>query len=271
MKSGTNWLGSLLSSHRAVSCVGEFHWQQQASVVDRSITEMPIYQENEALSVRYRDHFESMVKAVLNSAAEPKASLIGDRTPHTIEPIILRGVPHISIIRDGRDMLVSRAFHLYNQPQTHRLFERVPELAKTLEAFQADPWFFKKNPEQLLNCETLVHESARWWKEHLEQDRRTVEENPDLPVQFVRYEDLHADVEGEREKLFRFLKVDPRKAAPIEGVLKPGFEKERPDEFLRKGAVGDWKNYFTEDSKNWFKEMAGEELITQNYCQNDSW
>ncbi|MFN9877370.1 MAG: hypothetical protein ACK557_02725, partial [Planctomycetota bacterium] len=28
MKSGTNWLGSLLDNHPAVSCQGEYHWQE---------------------------------------------------------------------------------------------------------------------------------------------------------------------------------------------------------------------------------------------------
>ena len=86
-----------------------------------------------------------------------------------------------------------------------------------------------------------------------------------LPVYFIKYEDLHKDVEGQRDKLFKFLKVKPRLAAKIEGHLKPGFSEERPGEFLRKGAVGDWENYFTDDAKTWFKEEAGSELIQQGY------
>lgn len=271
MKSGTNWLGSLLSSHRSISCVGEFHWQNHILARNEALRGIPIYLEDERLASQFRERFEAMVKQMLESAADPKATHIGDRTPHTIEPVVLRGVPHICIIRDGRDMLVSRAFHLYNQPQSHRLFERIPELHQTLKRFQADPWFFKKNPEQLLGCETMVRESATWWRQHLESDRAAVGKYPNLPIRFVRYEDLHADVEGERRKLFEFLGVAPKKASPIEGNLKPGFGKERPNEFLRKGAVGDWKNYFSDETKQWFKESAGDELVTQRYVQNDAW
>ena len=74
-----------------------------------------------------------------------------------------------------------------------------------------------------------------------------------------------------RSELFKFLDVDPTRCAKIEGALKPGFEKERPTEFLRKGVVGDWVNYFTDDTKKWFKDEAGEELITQGYAANDAW
>lgn len=271
MKSGTNWLGSLLSSHKEIDCVGEFHWQDQVGPINRAIKNQPVYQEDPKLSKLVRDEFEAYIKRMLIAKAEPKAKLIGDRTPHTIEPVVLRGAPHISIIRDGRDVLVSRAFHLYNRPESHRLFERFPELNKVYEHFRDDPWFFKNNPDQLLCNETMVRESSRWWREHLQKDRAAVEKFPSLRVRFVKYEALHADVEAERAKLFEFLGVKARKAAKIDGVLKPGFTEERPNEFLRKGTVGDWKNYFTDDAKRWLNEEAGEELQQQQYVENAQW
>lgn len=271
MKSGTNWLGSLLSSHKEIDCVGEFHWQDHVGPMNRAMKNVPIYQDDSKMAKHVRDEFEAFIKRMLIARAEPKARLIGDRTPHTIEPIVLRGAPHISIIRDGRDVLVSRAFHLYNRPESHKLFERFPELNAVLENFREDPWFFKNNPEKLLCNEVMVRESSRWWREHLEKDRKVVDKFPKLPVCFVKYEALHADVETERNKLFEFLGVKPRKAAKIEGHLKPGFTEERPNEFLRKGTVGDWKNYFNDDAKRWMKEEAGEELQQQGYVENADW
>lgn len=271
MKSGTNWLGSLLSSHQKIDCVGEFHWQDHVQPVNRAIRLLPLYEANPELGNRLRDELEELTRRMLRFSADPKARLIGDRTPHTIEPVVLRGCPHICIIRDGRDVLVSRAFHLFNRPESHRLFERFPELNSTFEQFRRDPWFFKNNPETLLANETMVRESAKWWKEHLVKDRAAIEKYPALPVMNVRYEDLHADVEGQRERLFEFLGVNPRKAAKIEGHLQPGFSTERPDEFLRKGAVGDWKNYFTDDVKRWFKDQAGDMLEMQNYTSGADW
>ena len=269
MKSGTNWLGSLLSSHKDIDCVGEFHWQDHVASINRSINSLPIYRSDPEAGKRLRNEFELLTKRLLIEKADRKAKLIGDRTPHSIEPVVLRATPHICIVRDGRDVLVSRAFHLYNRPESHRLFVRFPELNEIHQKFVENPWYFKENPEQLLCNETMVRESARWWREHLESDRAAIEKFPQLPVYLVKYEDLHVDVERERNELFKFLGVKPRHAAKITGDLQPGFTEERPNEFLRKGTVGDWKNYFTDQSKAWFRDEAGPELERQGYASGD--
>jgi hypothetical protein len=270
MKSGTNWLGSLLSSHETISVVGEFHWQDIVMKFNENLATLPVYTREEAKE-NARQGFEQMVRRCVAAAAERRATVIGERTPHTIIPIPIRNVPHISIIRDGRDVLVSRAFHLYNQANVHRLFQRIPAMAETHKKFLKDPWYFQKHPDHLLCHEVMVRESMTWWREHLKRDEQAVELYPNLRVRFVKYEDLHRDTAGERAKLFEFLDVDPKKAARIKGDLKPGFKKERPSEFLRKGVVGDWKNYFTPNTKKWFKEEAGEQLIEYGYEDSMDW
>lgn len=264
MKSGTNWLGSLLSSHQEVDCIGEYHWQEIISKLNPQLHSEPIYADPQYREF-VRAKFDTLIKEVLIEKADPAARVIGDRTPHSIEPVTLRGVPQICIVRDGRDVLVSRAFHLYNNPQAHRLFSRIPAMAKTFELFKQDAWYFQKHPDQLLCHEVMVRESAAWWRNHVAGDRSCVDKYPNLNIRFVRYEDLHADTAGQRAGLFEFLSIDPAKCAPIAGNLSPGFKNERPDEFLRKGAVGDWKNYFTPQTTAWFKEEAGDELLNQGY------
>ena len=272
MKSGTNWLGGLLASHPEVGCIGEFHWQEAAASLENNFNILPVYQDFESKNLKEvaRDSFESMVRNCLDQAA-PDKTIIGERTPHTLEPFILQDAPHISIIRDGRDVLVSRAFHLFNYPEVHRLFTRIPEMAEDFKKFQANPWHFKENPHELLRHPMMVKESVRWWCEHLEKDRQTLANNPFLKVKFVRYEDLHADTQGIRKQLFEFLGVNPDLAPSIEGDLKPGFSDERPDQFFRKGKIGDWKNYFSEQTVKWFKEVGGEELVRQGYEEDHSW
>lgn len=270
MKSGTNWLGSLLSSHEEISCVGEFHWQEIVANFNINQRDQPLYQGAERAE-RMRQNLEEMIRRSMIEVAEPGATVIGDRTPHTIIPVTLRDVPYISIIRDGRDVLVSRAFHLYNFPAVTGLFARVPSMGEMLKCFQADPWYFQKHPEHLLCHEEMVRDSIGWWRQHLEKDVEAVERFPKLKIRFVRYEDLHLETAKIRHELFEFLDVDPKRAAKIDGHLKPGFEKERPSEFLRKGAVGDWKNYFTAQTKEWFKDAAGQTLIDHGYEDSFDW
>jgi hypothetical protein len=269
MKSGTNWLGKLLSSHPQISCLGEFHWQE---IIQRLHSDDLIpHGDPEIYRETVAQHLQPLIKQCMIAAADPDATVIGDRTPQTLAPITLPNAPHISIIRDGRDVLVSRAFHLYNNPQVHRLFQRIPEMRETLTRFQNDPWHFQEHPDQLLCHEIMVRESVQWWLKHFQSDEETIQANPDLLVKFVKYEELHRDVEGERDKLFAFLDVDPAAAGPLPDELKPGFSKERPTEFLRKGVVGDWENYFTDKTREWFIDVAGELLIKQGYVENNRW
>jgi hypothetical protein len=272
MKSGTNWLGNLLSSHPDVGCVGEFHWQNVYAGFAQNLRTLTVYRDYESrqLTETARVAFESMVRVCLDQAI-PEKKILGERTPHTLEPLILRDAPHITIVRDGRDVLVSRAFHLFNYPEVHRLFERIPSMAKDFECFRQNPWFFREHPEMLLRHEMMVRESVRWWREHLVADRKTLEKHPFLNVKILRYEDLHDDAGGQRDKLLQFLGADPTSAPPIAGDLKAGFADERPDQFLRKGKIGDWRNYFTDQTKRWFKEAAQDELIEQDYETGDDW
>ena len=272
MKSGTNWVGSLLSSHPEISCVGEFHWEKIIRVFEETWSIEPIYLDPETgLREQAQLHLETLIRRTLVDAAEAGARVVGDRTPHTIDPLPIPNTPQICVVRDGRDVLVSRAFHLYNYPAVAGLFQRIPAMAETLSKFKEDRWYFRDHPEKLLCHEELVRLSAKWWAEHLAKDRETIESQSDLPVLTVRYEDLHADVAKQRRRMFEFLEVDPDKGAEIDSELSPGFEEERPDEFFRKGMVGDWENYFTDQTKTWFNEEAGPTLIELGYTDSLDW
>ena len=269
MKSGTNWIGSLLDSHDQISCVGEFHWEGMAHELERLLHSEPVYRRNSNLDFdpkeRARENFRQMVAKTVLHFADPNSVWVGERTPVTIEPVIFSEAPQICAIRDGRDVLVSRAFHLYNWPHITRLFERFPSMAEKLVQFQADPSFFSKNPELLLEEQGMVEDSINFWLKHVRQDLATAEKMPDLPVLFVKYEDVHADTSGQRDKMFDFLGVDPKLCQPLEGQLKPGFESEKPNQFFRKGEVGDWKNYFTSANANCFNLIAGDLLAELGY------
>ena len=205
--------------------------------------------------------------------ADPNAGWVGERTPHTMEPLTFKNAnaPQICVVRDGRDVLVSRVFHLYNMPHVTGLFGRFPSMAEKLVQFQADPKFFNKHPELLLTEQGMFEDSVRFWRSHVEQDLATAREITDLKVLFVQYEDVHADTQGQRERMFEFLGVDPKCCQPLEGNLSAGFDSEAPNQFFRKGAVGDWQNYFTSENKERFKSIAGETLVDLGYTKSLDW
>ena len=277
MKSGTNWIGRLLNSHDDISCVGEFHWEKVVAEFERLLESEPIFRQSAKVPVdpkpRVRESFERMLAEVVYQFASPDAIWVGERTPHTIEPLAFKNenAPQICMIRDGRDVLVSRVFHLYNMPHVTGLFERFPSMAKKLVEFQADPNFFTNHPELLLTELGMVEDSIRNWQTHVQQDLTTAQKLPDLKLLFVKYEDVHADTHGQRQRMFDFLGVDTDRSQPLEGELVAGFDNEAPNQFLRKGAVGDWQNYFTSENKESFKSIAGGLLVDLEYTVSLDW
>ncbi|MDG2013028.1 MAG: sulfotransferase domain-containing protein [Pirellulaceae bacterium] len=285
MKSGTNWVCKLLNLHPQISCIGELHLQSiyetvQADMRRLSIMENRLLQQHDhgtplehGSQVRQvvRANLQAMLRKTLTDLADPQATVIGERTPHTLQPLIIKDAPQITLIRDARDVLISRFFHLYNHPEVSRVFQRFPILQPRLKAFQVNRWYFRENPEQLLATEEMVRESMRWWREHLESDRRTQMTHPGLRVLTLKYEDVHARVNLCCRQMYEFLDVDPELAEPIPDFLQPGLKQERPGEFNRKGQVGDWRNYVFDDAKRWIKEEVGEELIRQGYEATVDW
>ncbi len=269
MKSGTNWVCRLLKSHPDIDCVGEFHWETFFQALERNVANIaPARQQ--VLDNTVRPELESMVKRCLVRLADINAVLIGDRTPTTIAPVILSDAPQIVVVRDFRDVIVSRMFHLYNHPRVTQVFNRYPEMQFRLEKFQQDSRYFFDHSQELLANEEIVRDSAREWATHQQRDRDTVQAHRNLAVKFIRYEELHADFERQVTGLFDFLEL-PSSQAQIPEALRPGHATENAHRLNRKGVVGDWRNYMTEPARQWINQEAGEELIRQGFISSTDW
>lgn len=269
MKSGTNWVCRLLKSHPAIDCVGEFHWETFFHALDGNVANIAPSRQR-SLDDAVRPELEAMVQRCLVKLANDNAGLIGDRTPTTLAPVILSDAPQIVIVRDFRDVIVSRIFHLYNHPRVTHVFNRFPEMQIRLEKFQQNPWYFCDQPHELLANEEIVRDSAREWAAHQQSDRDTVLANRNLAVKFIRYEELHADFERQALSLFDFLDVRPEQLQ-FPAALRPGHDRENPNHLNRKGVVGDWRNYMTEPARRWINAGAGEELMRLGYIRSTDW
>ena len=74
----------------------------------------------------------------------------------------------------------------------------------------------------------------------------------------IRYGDLHDDLETQRNRIYRFLSLDPSIAQPVNAKSTPGFGRIDNKAFFRRGEVGAWRDYFTSDQHIWFLEEAKE-------------
>ena len=279
-KSGTNWLSNLMNLHPQVFSAGEFGFAPLSEARD-------YFSDNAAWTVcnsaqmkgRLDQAFETMIKRLMLDNAQIHRSVrtkswLGDKTPSRAYPPTIKHSKCLYIIRDVRDITVSRAYHLLRVKGTWGL-NAFPKMLKKMEDFNGNLQYFKDHPSQLLDDVDWVRDNVRSWAEQVEQvigaeSAHWQERYPDYAVKVVYYEDLHTDVEGERNRCYEFLNLDASLALPLDsGPIKtsPGFSSERPQAFYRKGAIGDWKNYFNENLEAIVYEEAGKVLKRAGYLE----
>lgn len=282
-RSGTNWLGALLNLHPRINCWGEFHFEDIRNAIDIQQGHPWQITAKEPLKTVVDDWFEELVRRSIKTleSRKPGADWIGDRTPRGLR-IFLQGAPYFLIIRDGRDVLVSWTFHILRQ-RPHAIATLVPDECKPsflplYERFQADSAVFTREPHLLLSAEPWVRMVAARWSDWMKADLASLADiaagkpKCDGKIMQIRYEDLHADVEGHRRKMYEHLGLNPAEAAPLSPETKTaaGFEQDDPTSFWRHGQIGDWKTYVTSEQARWITESMGEMLERLGYGRTDS-
>jgi hypothetical protein len=278
-RSGTTWLAALLARHPRVFVDGEFQFQELRRGFDL-FQRAPYYRATrEPVHTVAESCFQDTVRLCIGAVSNQKleADWIGDRTPRKLE-VFLPGAPHFVITRDGRDVLVSLSIlELLNGGGIFNEFRACQQLVKTRRAFLADADFFKKHPHELLTSEVFVRAISRRWADQVRHDMDVAEQiragQIDASVHTVTYEAMHADPELERTRMYQFLGVEPTEAEPLtaDSQTKPGLGTDNHTSDRRKGAIGDWRTYFTDQAKAWFKEEAGDELIRLGYERSGDW
>lgn len=278
-KSGTNWAGSLLNLHPRLLCDGEFHFQYFFDAYRQFVGSPWLVGSRHAVGVAARAGLEDLVRRGMLAIAggKPTANWLIDRTPRPFE-VFLPEAPHLYIMRDGRDLLVSFTFHQLRSRGPEHFPPEVREWYRGFwEAFQRNPACVTPADPGLLGEEQWVRYHARRWATQLRQDISQIS----VAAQFqrptrtliLRYEDLHADPDRWRSRMYAHFDVDPAEAALLsrESKTAPEFGREDRASFYRKGEVGDWKNYASDNFRRWFREEAGDVLIEHAYESSDAW
>jgi len=270
MRSGTNWVGNLLNQHPEITCVGEFHWDRMLNTFGK----LPVVGRGKPHHELARPHVQKAIQRTVEdvcraTSARQRLRWVGDRTPAPIDLQLYPNAHHIVIVRDLRDVVVSRAFHLYSRPHIAEHIFREPATRRRLAEYQRNEKFFHEHPEELLAAEPIVLYTATAWARHVALDEQTIEQNPAAPILRLRYETLHESTDAERQRMFEFLDVDPARARELGGKTSAGFDHEQPSGILRKGAVGDWKNYFTDEVHQLVESEAGDMMTRLGYDLSD--
>lgn len=285
-RSGTHWLDGVFTLHPKIWIDGEYRFESLHNSLNDLTGRSWHACSREPMKSQAVRSFHRTVREIIgaSSADRPGAMWLGDRTPRPAR-CFLPGAPHFLIIRDPRDVIVSWAHQeIKNAGFNYADGAFDAHFHDTRAQFLADADFFNKNPELLLSHEPWMRRLAWRWRRHMRVDLdclRKIDAGETsggiaggaCRCRVVRYENIHKDPEGERNKLYRFLGVDPAEAGPLsaETRTRPRLAQENPHGVFRKGEVGDWRRFFTPDVKRWFKDEANDTLVELGYEKDDRW
>ena len=164
-------------------------------------------------------------------------------------PIIRFPAKFIHLVRDGRDVVVSKYF-----------YEKDFCVANGIHAQFDEPF------------DDYVVRVAAEWRDYIESWMNT-----GTPV--YKYEDFLRDPTNSLEKVIQELGVEvdiSRIRSAVETNTKDKFKRSldqtfQHNTFVRKAVAGDWRNFFSNTHIDTFKQIAGDLLVDLGYEKDSDW
>ncbi|HNB60659.1 MAG TPA: sulfotransferase [Phycisphaerales bacterium] len=303
-RSGTTWLAGMLNAHPQISCRNEGwllthregsadNWLDRRNVARWSLMKAPAGQYVRLLGERGLERAiqRGMIREVVKQSvlAEgwkdiTKLKWMGDKTTtHYCTKVeylydLFPDARFLYMQRDGRDVVVSDMFLMFRNGMLGADDDLTLEQARDIERARKFHLEKKGPPVPLFTPETMRYLAGNWVEcvsgglkaKSLYKDR----------FYCVRYEDMVADPVACVRNLLSWLEVETTDDF-VHGIVEEcRFEKfsegrprgeADPKAEWRKGIIGDWRNYFTEDDKAMFKRMAGGLLVELGYAKDLNW
>ncbi|MCB9846563.1 MAG: sulfotransferase [Phycisphaeraceae bacterium] len=296
-RSGTSWMTWMVNAHPQVSCYFEAYLFSPAIGASRWLDEQALNRWSEhpnptaALRARtapepapraddvLRAARRGAIEGVLALAHKPGVRRLGDKGPvHYLDACeqlheLFPEARVIHLLRDGRDMVTSMVFH-------HLRTGNAAPFADDGDFERARRFWHEGEGQRVpLFNEAVLRHAALQWRRCVRRSRvaRTL-----FGEQFltVRYEKLLEDPTTQMRRVFGHLGVkrdDETVRACVESnrfeVRSQGRKPGEGDNaaFVRKGVVGDWREYFADRDKAIFKEIAGQALVALAYESDENW
>jgi hypothetical protein len=183
------------------------------------------------------------------------------------------GMKNVVIVwRDGRDMMVSWYHHCLYKYQfgNESIVKKV-----TRDLSIQDPEDVVNNLPRFLEYSFQAKLYPRFsWTTFVNKWIG----NPNIV--YVRYEDLRQNTVYELQRIIYELTAQPLDLELADSIVNEfSFEnqsgrkigEESKNNFLRKGIVGDWRNYFNREACEIFDYYAGDALVQLNYEKDHEW
>ena len=164
------------------------------------------------------------------------------------------------IYRDPRDMLVSQVFFATNMHEGHGMHEYYNSLPDLGERLKVAITGIDKDGLKMVSVKQRYEGVFKW----LERQS----------VMSIRFEDLINNRDAtlnamldEVEKTGYHIPTAREKALPM---LIEAIQPKKSHTF-RSGKTGGWRNYFTDEHKSMFNDVAGDLLVKLGYEKNNNW
>ena len=183
-----------------------------------------------------------------------------DATEENASFLTAAGRVNYFIYRDPRDMLVSQVFFatdMHGEHGMHDYYNSLPDVAARLKVAITG---IDRDGLYMVNVKQRYEGVFQW----LEQKN----------VMCIRFEDL---IDNRDTTLIAMLneveKTGYKIPTPREKALSILIEAIQPKKShtFRSGKTGGWKDYFTEENRKLFKDVAGDLLVRLGYEKNNDW